>query len=754
MRPAPWIVLAALLAAAPAGAQPPPPPPPLQPLPAPPQPAGNPVTPAKAMLGKALFWDEQLSSTSTVACGTCHRAGSGGSDPRSSLPNAANATNPGPDGVFGTPDDIVGSPGVVLNDATGAYLWSGTFGARVQVTPRLAPAHINAAYGPQLFWDGRASGTFVDPLTGATVLAAGAALESQAAGPPVADVEMAHTGRDWLQVALRVAASAPLALAANLPADLAAFLDGRDYPALFADAFGSADVTPSRIVMAIASYERTLVSNRTPFDSTIVGTAVLTPQENAGRQLFGQLPCASCHAGALMSDNQFHYIGVRPAAEDAGRMIVTHLQQDQGAMKTPSLRNVQLRRSYMHDGRFHTLAEVVAFYNRGGDFNAPNKDPRIVPLNLTPQQQASLVAFLSRPLVDPRVAAESAPFDRPTLFTESGFAPQLVDGGVAGALGVPQAVALEPALAGNPRFTVAVAGAPSGAEAILVVDDTIPAPGAAPTTGSFARRRADDGHARRGFGHARDSRRGRAQAVRTMVRRGRVGAGRRGVVGGVPLPGVRSARNGARRRRARGPRGRAAPARVPESVHRGDDPALRAVGRDARRARRLRRLRPPAEAARFARDRGSRQLLGRLGRHRRRRTPRARGRLLLSTRDRAGRPDRARGEDPVMRFALVLFLVPGLALAQPPERPHGPPPMERFEALKLTDTQKTKIEALHDAERRKTIRLDADVRIAEMDSRTRSTRGATSRPWSIASPTCAGRCSPPASRPGSRCARS
>ena len=486
MRPASWIVLAALLAAAPAGAQPPPPPP-LQPLPPPPQPAGNPVTPAKAMLGKALFWDEQLSSTGTVACGTCHRPSSGGSDPRSSLPNAANATNPGPDGVFGTPDDIVGSPGVVLNDATGAYLWSGTFGARVQVTPRLAPAHINAAYGPQLFWDGRAAGTFVDPVSGATVLAAGAALESQAAGPPVADVEMAHTGRDWLQVALRIASSSPLALAQNLPADLAAFLGGRNYSALFADAFGSADVTPARIVMAIASYERTLVSNRTPFDSTIVGAAVLTPQENAGRQLFGQLPCASCHAGALMSDNQFHYIGVRPAAEDQGRMIVTHLQQDEGAMKTPSLRNVALRRSYMHDGRFHTLAEVVAFYNRGGDFNAPNKDPRIVPLNLTPQQQASLVAFLSRPLVDPRVAAESAPFDRPTLFTESGFAAQLIDGGTAGALGVPQAVALEPALAGNPRFTVAIAGAPAGAEAVLVVDDTIPALGAAPTTGSFAR---------------------------------------------------------------------------------------------------------------------------------------------------------------------------------------------------------------------------------------------------------------------------
>jgi len=68
-----------------------------------------------------------------------------------------------------------------------------------------------------------------------------------------------------------------------------------------------------------------------------------------------------------------------------------------------------------------------------------------------------------------------------------------------------------------------------------------------------------------------------------------------------------------------------------------------------------------------------------------------------------------------MRFFPLLLLVPALALAQPPERPHSPPPLERFEALKLTDAQKTKIAALHAHERRKAIRLDADARIAEMD---------------------------------------
>jgi hypothetical protein len=71
-------------------------------------PAGNPVTATKAALGKTLFWDEQLSSTRTVACGTCHVLISGGSDPRSIRPGIV-STHPGPDGVS-----------VMVRDALGA----------------------------------------------------------------------------------------------------------------------------------------------------------------------------------------------------------------------------------------------------------------------------------------------------------------------------------------------------------------------------------------------------------------------------------------------------------------------------------------------------------------------------------------------------------------------------------------------------------------------------------------------------------
>lgn len=479
------------------------PPPPLQPLGPPPVPAGNPITPAKADLGKALFWDEQLSSSRTVACGTCHQAPNGGSDPRSVV-GAPPATHPGADGQFGTPDDVTGSPGVILRTAAHALEWETSFGLRPQVTGRKSPSFVDAGYSPTLFWDGRAGGTFNDPLTGSVVLAAGAALESQAAGPPVSSAEMGHAGRDWADVAARIAAVQPLELSPSVPDPLRTWIDGRRYDELFDEAFGTPEVTPSRIAMAIATYERTLFSNQTPFDDDLRGIAgSLTPQEVRGRNVFVQRNCGTCHAGSLMSDNLFHYIGVRPAGEDLGRFGVTAAPGDRGAFRTPALRNVALRAPYMHNGRFATLEEVVDFYDRGGDFTAPNKAPQIVPLNLTPGERADLLAFLRRPLTDPRVEAGVAPFDRPALFAESDRVPQRVGAGVPGSGGqVPVVIALEPPVTGNPTFTVGIDRGLGGATAILVVDEADPGTGPdVPATASFARREIALGRTGAGAGY-------------------------------------------------------------------------------------------------------------------------------------------------------------------------------------------------------------------------------------------------------------
>lgn len=158
-------------------------------------PPGNELTAAKSYLGKALFWDEQLSSTKTVACGTCHRPGSGGSDPRTVV-GSNRSRNPGFDNMFGTADDVFGSPGVPKNSADGNYSPDPMFGFREQVTGRKSPSYLNAGYSYNgLFWDGRALSAFRDQISNALLLPTGASLESQSAGPPLSSAEMAHGGR-------------------------------------------------------------------------------------------------------------------------------------------------------------------------------------------------------------------------------------------------------------------------------------------------------------------------------------------------------------------------------------------------------------------------------------------------------------------------------------------------------------------------------------------------------------------------------
>jgi cytochrome c peroxidase len=442
----------------------------------PPAPTGNPVTASKAALGKALFWDEQLSSTDTVACGTCHQPGFGGADPRTVFGDPA-SRNPGFDQIYGTPDDVFGSRGVPLNGADGNYYASQHFGLNDQVTGRKAPSYLNAGYARNgLFWDGRASEIFRDQLSNNIILDDLASLESQSAGPPVSDVEMAHFGRNWTHIATKIQNVRPLAVAWNIPNGLKNWIGNRTYPELFEEAFGTPDVTPARIAMAIATHERTLISDQTPLDRWATQTESLTEQEERGKNLFIELSCAVCHDGALLSDHAFHNIGVRPQFEDRGRGGITNVPFNDAQFKTPVLRNVDLQNVYMHNGRFSTLEQVVDFYNRGGDFAADNINPDLIrPLNMTPDEKADLVAFMRRPLIDPRVANETAPFDRPRLFTESNRVPEISGFGRAGvASTVPEAVAVEPPLLGNPSFTIAVKTSVRSGRAILVISENDP----------------------------------------------------------------------------------------------------------------------------------------------------------------------------------------------------------------------------------------------------------------------------------------
>jgi len=388
---------------------------PLAPPVAPPE---NLPTLDKILLGKILFWEEQLSSDNTVACGSCHQPQSGFSDPRTLV-------NPGPDGVSPTADDIFGSPGVVRQDPASEFTPDPIFDLFPQATGRHAPEIVAALYAPEAFWDGRASDTFIDPQTLLVSIPAGGALESQIVGPPLSDVEMAHEARNWGQVSTKLVGARPWALATNQPADAAAqILAHPTYPSLFEAAFGDPAINAERIAFAIASYERTLVPDQTPWDRFIAGQpGAMTQNQIAGwNQFNGPARCANCHTPPLFSDNKFHNLGLRPDTEDNGRQGVTGLFADRGKFKTPSLRDAGLRPRYFHNGSETQLDNgpgpggVDMIYVNGGGAFRNNLDPLLLPLAGQPGINIpQIFDFVGNALTDPRVAAGLPPFDRPTL---------------------------------------------------------------------------------------------------------------------------------------------------------------------------------------------------------------------------------------------------------------------------------------------------------------------------------------------------
>ena len=434
------------------------------PYPVVPYPVENPDDPNKAMLGKILFWEEQIGELNANACGTCHRSEAGGSDPRAAT-NAAR--QPGTDGILDpTPglrsDDIRGGQGVP--HCTGLSDGGGPSGP-VQVTQRKPPTYFDAMFARGVFWDGRAGycastglvdGCFVDPDTGQTLIKgqtdpntnyrAGGALEAQAIGPPVSPVEMACTDETWLKIRTKLETVTPLAKAKVVPRDMQDFIGGLDYPNLFERVYGDTnrltttssrrEINTRRIVYAIATHERRLKSDQTPWDRWNAGDdSALTPLQVTGFNLFmNKGRCGSCHTPPLFTDTLFHFIGFHDpnvANPDAtGLEKITSALGDKGKFKTPTLRNVGLREAggllHSGDGPGHDLNSVMTLYKSGGRRDAdagdtnitPLIDPQIVALNLTQSDIDAIIEFLRHGLTDPRVQNATPPFDRPKLSTE------------------------------------------------------------------------------------------------------------------------------------------------------------------------------------------------------------------------------------------------------------------------------------------------------------------------------------------------
>jgi cytochrome c peroxidase len=167
------------------------------------------------------------------------------------------------------------------------------------------------------------------------------------------------------------------------------------YVAAFDAAFGEGDITRRKIELALATFQRTIVSAEAPFDRWLNGDEfVISEAAKRGFDLFnGKARCSSCHSGWSFTDFSFHDIGTGKDTDIGRGKLFPSSAKLRYAFKTPTLRDVARRAPYMHDGSFATLRDVVDLYDRGG-IDRPSRSDRIFPLKLTDNEKSDLIAFL------------------------------------------------------------------------------------------------------------------------------------------------------------------------------------------------------------------------------------------------------------------------------------------------------------------------------------------------------------------------
>lgn len=293
-------------------------------------------------LGKQLFYDGSLSSNGKMSCASCHRPEMAFSD--------------------GVPKSLASIEG--------------------KSVLRNSPSLINAVFSDKYFYDLRA-------------------------------VDLEEQGEHVIENHLEFNTSFPelVKKVGNNPA----------YKALFEKAFGSkSEVTRYRFSAALSSYVASLRSFNSTFDRYARGEIKdISPQVKLGFNLFtGKAGCATCHYAPTFSglvpplyhENESEVLGVlaKPnmldVDQDFGR-IGNGTNEDneeiyRGSFKTTTVRNVKLTAPYFHNGAYHTLEQVVDFYDKGGaaglglTYEVPNQTLPPDHLNLTKKEKAALIAFL------------------------------------------------------------------------------------------------------------------------------------------------------------------------------------------------------------------------------------------------------------------------------------------------------------------------------------------------------------------------
>jgi cytochrome c peroxidase len=314
-------------------------------------PADNPSSAEKVALGKLLFWDPILSGNKDVACATCHHPRFGYADDRD-LPIGVNGIGLGPSRRFAS-----SNAGPFVKRNSPSLLNVGFNGIDES-------GHYDPATAP-MFWDMRVT-----------------SLETQALQPIKTSEEM--RGNAYPE---DKALNAVVARLNAIP----------EYRARFRKAFGEDNaVNAANVGKGIATFERTLVANNSPFDRYMRGDRnALTDEQIAGMQVFERVGCANCHSGPMFSDYRPHVLGVpdNPELAESDRGMA----DEPYAFRTPSLRNLGFTAPYMHDGVFDTLREVIRFYRRpprNPNVTRGEVDPLVRRLGRVRRNAGEIIAFL------------------------------------------------------------------------------------------------------------------------------------------------------------------------------------------------------------------------------------------------------------------------------------------------------------------------------------------------------------------------
>lgn len=190
------------------------------------------------------------------------------------------------------------------------------------------------------------------------------------------------------------AITSPVEMDESLPNIVEKLKRSKVYPSMFKEAFGSEEITSTKMLVALGHFIALFISDKSKYDEVKRGKAQFTEQEQRGYNLFKQ-HCEACHKEPLFTDQSFRNNGVQQFFSiDKGRYEISLIPGDEGKFKVPSLRNVEFTAPYMHDGRFPKLEDVLEHYSEGIQYY-PNLDSLLVnKIPLNNQEKQDIIEFL------------------------------------------------------------------------------------------------------------------------------------------------------------------------------------------------------------------------------------------------------------------------------------------------------------------------------------------------------------------------